>query len=36
MDPCGSGIVNMRLYQHNNEPLFSIAGGEFLDYLGDC
>jgi len=28
--------VNMRLYEHSNEPLFSIEDGEFLDQLSDC
>jgi hypothetical protein len=23
-------------YEHGNEPLGSIKGGEFLDYLSDC
>jgi len=25
----------MRLYEHSNEPLFSLEDGEFLDQLGD-
>ena len=36
MDPCGSGFVNMGLYEHSNEPLFSIEEGKFLDQLCDC
>jgi len=28
--------VNMKLYEHSNEPLFSIEDGEFLDQLSDC
>jgi hypothetical protein len=23
-------------YEHGNEPLFSIKGGEFIDQLRDC
>ena len=28
--------VSMRLYEHSNEPLFSIEDGEFIDQLSDC
>jgi len=28
--------VDMRLFEHSNEPLFSIEDGEFLDQLSDC
>ena len=28
--------VNLRLYGHSNEPLFSIEDGEFLDQLSYC
>jgi len=27
--------IHVALVERSNEPLFSIAGGEFLDYLGD-